>query len=205
MESNQLEQFKQVPDSFLTEVSESEFMADIKKEDVPSVTDSKESSIDIEQKIPEIGDKMEGLDSSSSVGGMQSVGLNNFLNEELAIELYDAIVTAISMTALTTFGIESTRSEMSFSAKEKNVLKPIVKECLDTMNIKFSNPFEALAWTTLLLVGTKIMTSKGEQIAEKFKGKASLKKVIKKEGDKKPLSKYMQKKLENEKIKTDKK
>jgi hypothetical protein len=135
----------------------------------------------------------------------QSVGINNFLNEELGTELYDAIVTAIAMTALNAFGIESTKSEMSFTAKEKNVLKPIIKECIDTMNIKFTNPFEALAWTTLLLVGTKIMSTKGEQIAEKFKAKSSLKKVIKKESEKKPLSKYMQKKLENEKNKTDKK
>jgi len=185
MESNQLEQFGKVPESFLTEVSESEFMAEIKKEDSPSVTDS---IVKTETSVPEIGDvlpKMEGIEDSSGMS-QHSVGINNFLNEELGTELYDAIVTAIAMTSLNAFGIESTKSEMSFSAKEKNVLKPIIKECIDTMNIKFTNPFEALAWTTLLLVGTKIMTTKGEQIAQKLKAKPSLKKVIKKEADKKP-------------------
>lgn len=200
MESSQLEQFKQVPDSFLTEVSESEFMSEIKKEDVLSVTDSK-PEVKVESNIPEIGDSlpnMEGIDSGSGLS-QQSVGINNFLNEELGTELYDAIVTAIAMTSLNAFGIESTKSEMGFSAKEKNVLKPIIKECIDTMNIKFTNPFEALAWTTLLLVGTKIMSTKGEEIAQKLKAKPSLKKVIKKEAVKKT------KRIPKETINTDKK
>jgi hypothetical protein len=203
MENNQIEKFETIPNSFLTEVTENEFMSEMKKIDEPSVTDS---TINVEVKKEYAFDDIEApLNSEPSMMSQgQSVGINNFLNEELGTELYDAIVTAIAMTALNAFGIESTKSEMSFTAKEKNVLKPIIKECIDTMNIKFTNPFEALAWTTLLLVGTKIMSTKGEQIAEKFKAKSSLKKVIKKEGEKKPLSKYMQKKLENEKNKTDK-
>jgi hypothetical protein len=189
MENKELDKFQQVPDSFLTEVTESEFMSDIKKEDnVLSVTDSTEE-IKIEQKpnVPEIGESIPSIDSGSAFT-QHSVGINNFLNEELGTELYDAIVTSIAMTALNAFGIESTKSEMSFTAKEKNVLKPIIKECIDTLDIKFTNPFEALAWTTLLLVGTKIMTTKGEQIADKMKAKPSLKKVIKKEKDTKKVT-----------------
>ena len=196
---NNLQQFENVPNSFLTEISETEFLNDVKKTDEAP----KE-----ETPIEEI--KTEFSDIESGTGGASSqdmfgpkVSLDNFLSDELGTELYDAIVTAICITALNTFGIESTKSEMSFTAKEKSVLKPIIKECISSLNIKFTNPFEALAWTTLLLVGTKIMSTKGEQIAEKIKGKPALKKAIKKEQeiakDKKPLSKYMQKKLENEK------
>ena len=196
---NNLQQFENVPNSFLTEISETEFLNDVKKTDEAP---KEETPIDeIKTEFSDI-ESVTGNASSQEMFGPK-VSLDNFLSDELGTELYDAIVTAICITALNTFGIESTKSEMSFTAKEKSVLKPIIKECISSLNIKFTNPFEALAWTTLLLVGTKIMSTKGEQIAEKIKGKPALKKAIKKEQeiakDKKPLSKYMQKKLENEK------
>jgi hypothetical protein len=196
---NNLQQFENVPNSFLTEISETEFLNDVKKTD-----EAPKEETPIEEIKTEFSDIESGTGSTSSSDMFgPKVSLDNFLSDELGTELYDAIVTAICITALNTFGIESTKSEMSFTAKEKSVLKPIIKECISNLNIKFTNPFEALAWTTLLLVGTKIITTKGEQIAEKIKGKPALKKAIKKEQeiakDKKPLSKYMQKKLENEK------
>ena len=196
---NNLQQFENVPNSFLTEISETEFLNDVKKTD-----EAPKEETPIEELKTEFSDIESGTGSGqpSEMFGPK-VSLDNFLSDELGTELYDAIVTAICITALNTFGIESTKSEMSFTAKEKSVLKPIIKECIGSLNIKFTNPFEALAWTTLLLVGTKIISTKGEQIAEKIKGKPALKKAIKKEQeiakDKKPLSKYMQKKLENEK------
>lgn len=195
---NNLQQFENVPSSFLTEISETEFLNDVKKTD-----EAPKEETPIEEIKTEFSDIENGTGNAqpSEMFGPK-VSLDNFLSDELGTELYDAIVTAICITALNTFGIESTKSEMSFTAKEKSVLKPIIKECIGSLNIKFTNPFEALAWTTLLLVGTKIISTKGEQIAEKFKAKSSLKKVIKKESEKKPLSKYMQKKIENEKTKT---
>lgn len=190
---NNLQQFENTPTAFLTEVSESEMFNDLNKsnEAAPAEPDlKKDDFLDIEAP--------EGSSSNFQPLG-QKVGLDNFLSDELGTELYDAIVTAIAVTALNFVGVKSTKSELCFSAKEKSTLKPIIKECISSMNIKFTNPWEALGWTTLLLIGTKIVTTKGEEIAEKFKAKPAMKKAIKNEKEKaeakKPLSKYMQNKL----------
>jgi hypothetical protein len=194
MEPNKLQQFENVPTSFLTEVSEAEMLQELNKEQAQE-----------QAPAPEPEKKPDFLDIEGPAEGAQEftpfgpkVGLNNFLSDELGTELYDAIVTAIAVTALNFAGVKATKSELSFTAKEKSTLKPIIKECIDSLNIKFTNPWEALGWTTLLLVGTKIVTTKGEEIAEKFKAKPSLKKVVKAEKEKteskKQVSKYMAKK-----------
>lgn len=194
METNNLQKFENVPTSFLTEVSETEMLQELNKEQ-----EKEQAQPQAEDKKPDFLD-IEGEGSGEVAQEFQpfgpKVGLNNFLSDELGTELYDAIVTAISVTALNFAGIKATKSELSFTAKEKSTLKPIIKECIDSLNIKFTNPWEALGWTTLLLVGTKIVTTKGEEIAEKFKAKPSLKKVVKAEKEKteKKPSKYMLKK-----------
>jgi len=201
---NNLPQFENTPTAFLTEITEDQLLKELNQEQAPPdqapPEEKKADFLDIEAPPGESGTG----ESFEPFG--QKVGLNNFLSDELGTELYDTIVTTIAITALNFAGIKSTKAEMQFTAKEKSTLKPIVKECIDSLNIKFTNCWEALAWTTLLLVGTKIVANKGEELAELIKGKPGLKKAIVKEkqkaDEKKPLSKYMQKKLENEKNKT---
>lgn len=191
-----LQKFESVPDSFLTEITEDQLLKELNKEepapaDQPSPEENKADFLDIEGP----GDQKPG-ETFEPFG--QKVGLNNFLSDELGTELYDAIITTICITALNFAGIKSTKAEMQFTAKEKTTLRPIVKECIDSLNIKFTNCWEALGWTTLLLVGTKIVSNKGEELAELIKGKPGLKKAIvkekKKADEQKTVSKYMLKK-----------
>lgn len=192
-----LNKFENVPESFLTEITEDQLLKELDKEQ-PAPADQ----------IQEAEKKPDFLDIESPAAPETNpqnfepfgpkVGLNNFLSDELGTELYDAIVTTIAITALNFAGIKSTKAEMQFTAKEKTTLKPIVKECIDSLNIKFTNCWEALGWTTLLMVGTKIVVNKGEELAEMIKGKPGLKKAItsekKKTESKKTVSKYMAKK-----------
>lgn len=191
-----LQKFESVPDSFLTEITEDQLLKELNKEqpapaDQPAPEENKADFLDIEGP----GDQKPG-ETFEPFG--PKVGLNNFLSDELGTELYDAIITTICITALNFAGIKSTKAEMQFTAKEKTTLRPIVKECIDSLNIKFTNCWEALGWTTFLLVGTKIVVNKGEELAELIKGKPGLKKAIvkekKKADEKKTVSKYMLKK-----------
>ena len=197
METNNLQQFGEMPTAFLTEITEEALIKELNKEqpapaDQPAPDEKKADFLDIEAPASESapGETFEPFG--------QKVGLNNFLSDELGTELYDAIVTTIAITALNFAGIKSTKAEMQFTAKEKSTLRPIVKECIDSLNIKFTNCWEALGWTTLLLIGTKIVSNKGEELADLIKGKPGLKKAIVKEkqkaDDKKTVSKYMLKK-----------
>lgn len=196
MENNtQLNAFEEVPNSFLTELSEEQFLTEVKStaKDAPD-KDALQPSLDINFNSIEshgIGDNI-----STPLMNANSVSISNFLNEDLGTDIYEAILITIALTVLDIADIEMKKSELQFSANEKKTLKPIIKQCLEQMDIKFTNPFEALFWTSGILIASKIFVEKGDDIMMKFTGakKKSIKKEeVKKETSKegKPLSKYM--------------
>jgi hypothetical protein len=181
----ELEKFEKLPNSFLTELSEDEFLKsvnDTATEPIQEGTETKKDTIlmDIEShEAPNV-----------NLGG---VNVGNFLNEDLGTDIYEAIIIGITSIALNMADIETKKNEFNFSAKEKNTLKPLVKACIENINIQFTNPFEALFWSTAMIVGSKIFVEKGDEIINKFKSKPTTEK--KKEVKKEP-SKYMLKKQE---------
>lgn len=188
---NNLEQFKQVPDTFLneikpieTEFSEESFLKEISGEKEEPKKDDDILNFGENKEIP-------------SSFGVNQISASNFLNEDLATELYDTILVAIAIASLNVFGVDAKKSELQFSAKEKSTLKPIIKECLNDLKINFSTPWEALFWTSGIIIATKILAEKGDVILGKLNGKKETKEVAKVvEKKDKPLSKYMQKKME---------
>lgn len=186
---NNLEQFQQVPDTFLNEIKpiETEFSEESFLKEISGEKEEPKKDDD----ILNFGENKE-VPTSFAVN---QISASNFLNEDLAVELYDTILVAIAIASLNVVGVEAKKSELQFSAKEKSTLKPIIKECLNDLKINFSTPWEALFWTSGIIIATKILAEKGDVIMDKFNGKKKVeaKKVVEKKD--KPLSKYMQKKL----------
>lgn len=186
---NDLDQFKQVPDTFLNEIKpiETEFSEESFLKEISGEKEEPKKDDD----ILNFGENKE-VPTSFAVN---QISASNFLNEDLAVELYDSILVAIAIASLNVVGVEAKKSELQFSAKEKSTLKPIIKECLNDLKINFSTPWEALFWTSGIIIATKILAEKGDVIMDKFNGKKKVeaKKVVEKKD--KPLSKYMQKKL----------
>ena len=182
----ELNKFEKLPNSFLTELSEDEFLKSVNDTATEPTTENPAEqkstiSMDIEShEAPNV-----------NLGG---VNVGNFLNEDLGTDIYEAIIIGITSIALNMADIETKKNEFNFSAKEKNTLKPLVKACIENINIQFTNPFEALFWSTAMIVGSKIFVEKGDEILNKFKSKP--KTTEKKKEVKKELSKYMQKKQE---------
>lgn len=197
MENTELKQFETIPESFLTEISENDFLKEVQstENDAGSIPDAPK----IEYNTGDIETHSENISAGAGpvAGPAGGISIINFLNEETAVEIYDSVLTAIAINVLSFVDIEMKKNEVAFTAKEKNTLKPIIKQCLENLNIKFTNPFEALFWTSGILIATKIFTEKGPEIVEKFNTKKPA--VKKAETKEKPLSKYMQKKLENAK------
>lgn len=84
------------------------------------------------------------------------VNLGAFFNEDLATELMDTVLSGVAVWGCTALGKKATRNQMSASEKEKEKIKPVMRAVLDTMNVRITNPFEALFYSVLAIYGTKV-------------------------------------------------
>lgn len=184
-----LDKFEQVPESFMTaqEVSEKDFF----KEQAPA-TEPAQAVKAPEVNIGNFNTTAETGGSSDSIFSLgQNIKASSFISEEIAVEMYDSVVSALAVTVVSLVGVEDAKAkDYNFSAKEKTVMKPIAKACLDDINFNFTNPWEALFWCTITFAGTKIIANHGEQIVKGFTGKKPSKKAMAAQKEKSnPLSK----------------
>jgi hypothetical protein len=214
MDNQNINDFEQIPNSFLSEIDDKEFLNSIKE-----TTENAKQEFKIElpkmsfenELEQDIFNKSQTENLSTPLSTPKGVNLNNLLNAELATDIYDTVITGVLMSVLKAVEIETNKSEISLTAKEKNTLKPIVEECIKDINIEFKTPWEALFWTTAIIFGTKIVVNKGQDIIKAINKPSTQKKEVTtkktttkktataqtelfKEGEK-PLSKYMKKKL----------
>lgn len=84
--------------------------------------------------------------SQASASGT-SVAAGSLLEGKMAVEMVDAILPSALVIGLHAMKIPSKKSDFQLTAKEKDVLAPVVQKCLDSLMINFNNPWAALAFT----------------------------------------------------------
>jgi hypothetical protein len=97
--------------------------------------------------------------SSTSLGGM--------VQGRWAVELVDSLIPSLLVLGLASLGTKLRKTELQLSEKEKDVLTPIMQQCLDSIMLNFSSPWHALAITVGVMYGSKAAEKGLGQVIEK--------------------------------------
>lgn len=189
---NNLNELKKVPTELLEEIeiSEDEFFQKTTTKDI-----NEENNIG--EKIDSIDDDIESIDSSNE----QNSSMSDLLDENLLADLYEILIISCTGFALNFLECEFNKKELELSAKEKKVIKPLVKKVASEFMPTMNNPIEALLLATAMIVGGRVMMNMGNKKPKKEKITKIENKANTGSLRKKPLSKYMMKKYgENGKV-----
>jgi len=193
MDSNniQLNELKNIPNEFLNEVeiSEKDFFDSVEKE--TPIEEKKEdifSQQNNQEKPKGIFDFENSYDTQNQNLESGSVRASDLINAELATGLVDTVFSSLIITGASLVDVEIKKAEITFDAKERKTLHPVVEKCLEKIKFNFNNPFELLAFVLLVVYGSKLMPYYGKigsGIANKISGKKTPVRKEKKESKEK--------------------
>lgn len=105
-----------------------------------------------------------------------SVNLGGLLEGKLTIELFDALVPALLVTVLYYFKIKLKKSDLQLTASEKSIVTPVLQQCLNSINMNFTSPWQALGAVLVFIYGSKVAEKAGvvwiDELNEKKSKKA---------------------------------
>jgi len=100
-------------------------------------------------------------------GGTTKVRVGEMFSGETAIGLIDALLPSLMVVLLKYMKLNVRKAELQLTSDEKKTLGPILKNCMDTINLDFSNPWVALSVTAGIIYGSKIIEKAGVGILDK--------------------------------------
>lgn len=98
-----------------------------------------------------------------------TLNVGGLMNGKLVTQLMDAVIPALATAILYRFGVKIKKSEIQMSAKEIDLLAPIVQDCLNTVNANMSSPWQSLGVALLVIYGAKIGEKSAIQWADRLK------------------------------------
>lgn len=96
-----------------------------------------------------------------------SLAAGQLVTGKVAVKMMDAVLPAIFVVAFAKLGITVKKTALQLTQAEENTLVPVVQDCLNTINMNFSNPWQALAVTLLFIYGGKAIEVGGVSFLEK--------------------------------------
>lgn len=116
--------------------------------------------------------------SGPSGGAGNAVGLGSMVEGKLVLEAVDAMVPALLVLACRALlSVVIKKSDMQLTAKEKDILAPLVQKCMDSIMLNFNSPWTALAVTAGCIYGAKLTEHAGGAVMDK-KSKAEPEKKV---------------------------
>lgn len=82
--------------------------------------------------------------------------LGKLISGKSAVTLVNIFIPSFIVFALNRFGYDAQKSQLKLSSEEKDILTPVVQDCLDYVEINFDNPFYALAFVATMIYGSKV-------------------------------------------------
>lgn len=89
-------------------------------------------------------------------GTANSVSVGSLLEGKIAVDIIDALVPGLVVVLFHAFKVTLRKADFQLTAKEKDVLGPIVQKCMDSISLNFDSPWTVLAITLLAFYGAKI-------------------------------------------------
>lgn len=184
-----------------TDLENFEKMPNVVLNELQSNDESENTTISESELITEISENKEVIRESEPITPKErfNPNLSNLIDETTAVNLYDIIISSLFLFIFDLIKIDVEKKELSLNASDKKTLAPIIKECLQSLNLNLTNPFECLFYVSLIIYGTKILPYT-DKIINKFKGKRERIKTTAPAPKEKKLSYYMRKKMNKENI-----
>lgn len=85
------------------------------------------------------------------------VSLGGLLEGKWAVDIMDSLLPAAIVAIGYAVGMKFRKSEIQLTAKEKDMLAPIMQKCMDTVLLKFDSPWSALFVTMVAIYGGKVL------------------------------------------------
>lgn len=85
------------------------------------------------------------------------VAIGDIIPAAMIISLADSAMSGLSTGMLNKYGYRVKRSEMQLTTSEQKAIEPVLETCLKTVNVNFSNPWEALAYTVIGVYAMKVI------------------------------------------------
>ena len=147
-----------VPDSMLKEIT-APTQATIKEpslKDAASHTEqnpfdniaNKEEAWDYKQRPESYGSKLPPVNS-------QQMNAGNLITGDMAVMFLDMLLPALIVALMAKAGKQVNKSALQASAKEKEIIAPVLQNYLNSINFSVDNPLNALLITLAMIYGTK--------------------------------------------------
>ena len=82
--------------------------------------------------------------------------LGKLISGKSAVTLVNIFIPSFIVFAMNKFGYSASKGQLKLTNEEKEILNPVVQDCLDYVEINFDNPFYALGFVAAMIYGSKI-------------------------------------------------
>lgn len=92
-------------------------------------------------------------------GGERPAGkivLGKLISGEATVKIVNIFIPSFIVWSLHRLGYGSSKAQLKLTGEEKEILSPIVQDCLNYIVINFDNPMYALAFVATMIYGAKI-------------------------------------------------
>lgn len=151
--SYNLNEFSEKPDSALHEINT----------DAPGDTNAGKPPVDFFNSAgntkledeDEDGKKKEETTEPNSDRPKGRVKLGKVISGKTSVTMINIFIPSFLVFAFSRFGYRTEKSVWKLNPEERETLNPVVQDCLDYIEIDFSNPFYALAFVSIMIYGSK--------------------------------------------------
>jgi hypothetical protein len=158
---NKLKAFAGLPIAELTQVSDVNNTTDSSPEPrnvAQEFAETKQHTQSV-QETPKIEQKTAPNDSTATndTTTAKKNRLGKVMSGDFAVNLVDMMLPGIVVLIINRIGYALDKKDLQLTAKEKEALAPVVQDCLDDINLDFSNPWTNLMVMVGIVYGSKII------------------------------------------------
>lgn len=124
----------------------------------PSLKDA--ASHTAQNSFEDITDRQNSFDNSFSQNNLppvnsQQMNAGNLITGDMAVMFLDMLLPALIVALMAKAGKQVSKSALQASAKEKEIIAPVLQNYLNSINFAVDNPLNALMITLAMIYGTK--------------------------------------------------
>jgi len=146
-----------IPDSMLKEIT-APTQATVKE---PSLKDA--ASHTAQSPFEDIAGQQQAFDNSFNQNKLppvnsQQMNAGNLITGDMAVMFLDMLLPALIVALMAKAGKQVSKSALQATAKEKEIIAPVLQNYLNSINFAVDNPLNALLITLAMIYGTSDMT-----------------------------------------------
>lgn len=83
--------------------------------------------------------------------------LGKLISGKSAVSIVNIFIPSFLVFAVRRFGYKTDKRQFKLTQEERDIMTPVVQECLNYVTLNFDNPFYALAFVVSFIYGSKVM------------------------------------------------